>query len=55
MRGKDKVVVYMSFFKARLWLPMYKMIAKTLQRYEVYMHQLTPNVIVCLNAFIWAV
>jgi hypothetical protein len=43
---KDKVVVYRSFFKVGLRLPMYKMIAKVLQRYEVYMHQLTPNAMV---------
>jgi hypothetical protein len=50
--GKDKVVVYKSFFKVGLRLPMYKMIAKVLQRYEVYMHQLGPNAIVCLSVFI---
>jgi hypothetical protein len=44
MLGKHKVVVYKSFFKAGLQLPMYKMIAKLLQ--------LTPNAIVCLSIFI---
>jgi hypothetical protein len=34
---------------------MYKMIVKILQRYEVYMHQLTPNAIVRLSIFIWVV
>jgi hypothetical protein len=55
MPGKDEVVVYKSFFKAGLLFPMYKMIAKVLQRYEVFMHQLTPNVVVRLSVFIWAV
>jgi hypothetical protein len=50
--GKDKVVVYKSFFKAGLRLPMYKMIVKVLQHYEVYMHQLTQNAIVHLGVFI---
>jgi hypothetical protein len=50
--GKDEVVVYNRFFKARLWLPMYKMIAKVLQRYEVFMHQQTPNAMVLLSVFI---
>jgi hypothetical protein len=50
--GKDEVVVYKSFFKAGLWLPVYKMIAKVLQRYEVFMHQLTPNAMVWLSVFI---
>jgi hypothetical protein len=53
--GKDKVVVYKSFFKAGLRLPMYKIIAKVLQRYKVFMHQLTPNAMVLLSVFIWAV
>lgn len=44
--GKDEVIVYKSFFKAGLWLPMYKTIAKVLQRYEVFMHQLTTNAMV---------
>jgi hypothetical protein len=30
MPGKDNVVVYMSFFKVVLWLPIYKMIVKML-------------------------
>jgi hypothetical protein len=53
--GKDEVVVYKSFFKAGLRLLMYKMIAKVLQRYEVFMHQLTSNTMVRLSVFIWVV
>jgi hypothetical protein len=53
--GRDKVVVYRSFFKVGLRLHMYKMIAKVLQRYEVFMHQLTPNAMVRLSVFIWVV
>jgi hypothetical protein len=52
---KDEVVVYRSFFKAGLRLPMYKMIAKVMQLYEVFMHQLTLNAMVCLSVFFWAV
>jgi hypothetical protein len=55
MLGKDKVIVYKRFFKAGIWLLMYKMIVKILQRYEVHMHQLTPNAIVRLSIFIWDV
>jgi hypothetical protein len=36
--GKDKVVVYKSFFKAVLHLPMYKMTVKVLQCYKVFIH-----------------
>lgn len=53
--GKDEVVVYKSFFKGGLRLPMYKMVAKVLQRYEVFIHQLTLDVLVWLSVFIWVV
>jgi hypothetical protein len=52
MLGKDEVVVYKSFFKAGLRLPLYKMIAKVLWRYEVFLHQLTLNAMVRLSVFI---
>ena len=52
---KDEVVVYKSFFKEGLRLRMYKIIVKVLQRYEVFMHPLTPNAMVRLSVFIWAV
>lgn len=32
---------------------MYRMIAKVLHKYEIYMHQLTPNAIIRLIVFIW--
>jgi hypothetical protein len=50
--GKDEVILYKSFLKAGLRLPMYKMISKALQHYDVYMHQLTRNAIVRLSIFI---
>jgi hypothetical protein len=50
----DEVVVFRSFFRARLCFPMYKMIAKVLERFEIYLHQLTPNIIVRLSIYIWA-
>jgi hypothetical protein len=52
---KDEVVVYKSFFKGGLRLPMYKMVAKVLQLYEVFIHQLTLDVLVWLSVFIWVV
>jgi hypothetical protein len=50
-----EVVVFRSFFRAGLRLPMYQMIAKVLQKYKVYMHQLTPNAIARLGVFISSV
>jgi hypothetical protein len=50
----DKVVVFKSFFKAGLWFLLHEMIGEVLNNYEIYLHQLTPNAIVRLSIFIWA-
>jgi hypothetical protein len=50
----DEVVVFRSFFRAGLWFLMYEMIAEVLKRFEIYPHQLTPNAIVRLSVYIWA-
>jgi hypothetical protein len=44
---KDEVVVFKSFFKAGLRFPLNEMIG-------IYLHQLTPNAIVRLSVYIWA-
>jgi hypothetical protein len=50
----DEVVVFKSFFKAGLRFPLHRMIADVLENFEIYLHQLTPNAIVRLNVYIWA-
>jgi hypothetical protein len=50
----DDVVVFRSFFKAGLRFPLHEMIGDVLKDFEIYLHQLTPNAIVRLNVFIWA-
>jgi hypothetical protein len=50
----DEVVVFKSFFKAGLRFPLHGMIAYVLENFEIYLHQLTPNAIVRLSVFIWA-
>ena len=50
----DEVVVLKSFFRAGLRLPLNEMIGEVLKKFEIYLHQLTPNAIVRLNVFIWA-
>jgi hypothetical protein len=52
--GKDKVVIFKSFFKAGLRFPLNKMIADVLKKFGIYLHQLTPNAIVRLSVYIWA-
>jgi hypothetical protein len=51
---KDEVVVFKSFFKARLRFPLHGMIADVLERFGIHLHQLTPNAIVRLSVYIWA-
>jgi hypothetical protein len=50
----DKVVVFKSFFRVGLRFPLYKMIGEVLKKFEIYLHQLTPNAIVRLSVHIWA-
>jgi hypothetical protein len=51
---KDEVVVFKSFFKAGLRFLLNEMIGEVLDNYEIYIHQLTPNAIIRLSVFIWA-
>jgi hypothetical protein len=51
---EDEVVVFKSFFRAGLQFPLNDMIGEVLKNFEIYLHQLTPNAIVRLSVFIWA-
>jgi hypothetical protein len=51
---EDEVVVFNSFFRAGLRFPLYEMIGEVLKKFEIYLHQLTPNAIVRLSVYIWA-
>jgi hypothetical protein len=51
---EDEVVVFKSFFKAGLQFPLYEMICEVLKKFEIYLHQLTPNAIVKLSVYISA-
>jgi hypothetical protein len=48
-------VVAFHNFKASLIFPLHKMVIKVLKKYEIYLQQLTPNAIMRLRIFIWAV
>jgi hypothetical protein len=52
---EGELVVYESFFIAGLHLPAHRFVAEVLQRFEVQIHQLTPNVLVALAKYVWAV
>jgi hypothetical protein len=51
---EDEVVVFKSFFRAGLRFPLYDMIGEVLKKFAIYLHQLTPNAIVRLSVYIWA-
>jgi hypothetical protein len=51
---KDEVVFFKSFFKVGLRFPLNGMIADVLKKFGIYLHQLTPNAIVRLSVYIWA-
>jgi hypothetical protein len=51
---EDEVIVFKSFFRAGLRFPLNDMIGEVLKNFEIYLHQLTPNAIVRLSVFIWA-
>jgi hypothetical protein len=42
-------VVFKSFFRAGLRFPLYEMIGEVLKKFEIYLHQQTPNAIVRLS------
>jgi hypothetical protein len=51
---EDEVVVFKSFFRAGLRFALNDKIGEVLKNFELYLHQLTPNAIVRLRVFIWA-
>jgi hypothetical protein len=51
---EGELVVFEAFFIAGLRLPAHRFVAEVLQRFEVQVHQLTPNVVVVLAKYVWA-
>jgi hypothetical protein len=47
--------VFEAFFTTGLRLPAHRFVAEVLQKYDVQIHQLTPNVVVALAKYVWAV
>jgi hypothetical protein len=51
---EDDIVVFKSFFRAGFRFPLYDIIGEVLKKFEIYLHQLTPNAIIRLSVYIWA-
>jgi hypothetical protein len=52
---EGEIVVFEAFFIVGLRLPAHRFVAEVLQRYDVQIHQLTPNAVVALAKYVWAV
>jgi hypothetical protein len=50
----DEVVVYRSFIKAGLRFPLDKLLVEVLKTFEIFLHQITPEAIIRMGIFIWA-
>jgi hypothetical protein len=48
------LVVFEAFFIAGLRLPAHRFVSEVLQKFEVQVHQLTPNAMVALAKYVWA-
>ena len=47
----DEVVVFKGFMKAGLRFPLHKMLIEVLKRFEIYLHQLTPEALIKIGEF----
>jgi hypothetical protein len=52
---ENKVVIYRSFFNAWLRFPLSRFVVEVLKIYEIFLHQITPEAIIRMGIFMWAV
>jgi hypothetical protein len=52
---EDEVVVYKSFMKAGLRFPLSRFLVEVLKTIKIFLHQITPEAIIRMGIFIWAV
>jgi hypothetical protein len=43
---ENEVVIYQSFFKARLRFPLSKFVVEVLKTFQIFLHQITPEAII---------
>jgi hypothetical protein len=51
---EGELVVFEAFFAAGLRLPAHRFVGEVLRRFNVQIHQLTPNAMVALSKYAWA-
>jgi hypothetical protein len=52
---ENEVVIYRSFLKAGLRFPLRKFVVEVLKIFQIYLHQITPEAIIRMGIFVWAV
>jgi hypothetical protein len=52
---ENEVVIYRSFFKAGLRFPLSRFVVEVLKTYQIFLHQITPEAIIRMGIFVWAV
>jgi hypothetical protein len=52
---ENEVVIFQSFLKAGLRFPLSSFVMEILKIFEIYLHQLTPEAIIRMGIFMWAV
>jgi hypothetical protein len=52
---ENEVIIYRSFFKAGLRFPLSRFVVEILKIYEIFLHQITPEAIIRMGIFVWAV
>jgi hypothetical protein len=52
---ENEVVIFRSFFKAGLRFPLSRFIVEVLKTFQIFLHQLTPEAILRMGVFVWAV
>jgi hypothetical protein len=52
---ENEVVIYRSFFKVGLRFPLRRFVVEVLKTYQIFLHQITPEAIIRMGIFVWAV
>jgi hypothetical protein len=52
---ENEVVIFRSFFKAGLRLPLSSFVVEVLKIFQIYLHQITPEAIIRMGIFVWVV
>ena len=52
---ENEVVIFRSFFKAGLRFPLSRFVVEVLKTYRIFLHQITPEVVIRMGIFVWAV